>query len=239
VTGIDRIPDEPSMLVGNHDGGYLPVDGICFGLAWYECFGFARPLHILMHDFPFRLSARLTRFLSQNGCLPASRSSLDHAFDRRVDLLVYPGGAWDAFRPFHKRREIDLGHRTGFVGAALRRRVPIAPIVSVGAHETLFVVSRGSWLAKRIPLARKLRSDVAPLWIGLPWGIGFGMLPHLPLPSKIKVEVLEPIRLWEHLGESASPTDPSVLAAGFALVQRRMQAAADRLYSARRWPLIG
>ena len=115
----------------------------------------------------------------------------------------------------------------------------IAPVVSVGAHETLFVIARGSWLAQRIPLAKKFRADVAPLWLGLPWGIGFGPMPHIPLPSKIKVEVLEPIRLWKVLGEAADAGDPRVLQAGLDLVRSRMQQAADRLYAERKWPIIG
>jgi len=228
------------MLVGNHDGGYIPVDGICLGAAWHARFSHRRPLVWLMHDFPFRLSPTLTNFLSRCGCRPASRKNAQFAFDRQLSLFVYPGGSYEAFRPYSQRGTIGLGDRTGFVGEALARRVPISPVVSVGAHETLFVLARGNWLARQLaPLARKFRSDVVPLWLGLPWGIGFGPLPHLPLPSKIRVEVQEPILLWRELGETANPKDPKVLRAGLGLVRRRMQQAADRLYAERRWPIIG
>jgi len=239
VRGLENVPDEPTMLVGNHDGGYLPVDGICLGAEWHEHFYFKRPLVTLMHDFPFRISKRLTGFLSRCGCRPASSESLNRAFDLRQSMLVYPGGAYEAFRPFTRRRTIELGHRTGFISAAIKRRVPINPVVSIGAHETLIVLMRGGWLAKRIPLAQKLRSDVVPLWLGLPWGLGFGPMPHLPLPAKIKVEVLEPIRLWKTLGEAADPDDEKVLRAGLDVVRSRMQQVANRLYGERRWPLIG
>lgn len=239
VDGLEHVPDEPTLLVGNHDGGYIPVDGICLAAAWQERNDFKRPLVWLMHDFPFRISAKLTDFLSRCGCQPASKDNLNRAFDTGSSTFVYPGGAREAFRPYTKRRDVNLGHRTGFIKEALKRRVPIAPVVSVGAHETLFVLSRGSWLARKIPLARKLRSDVVPFWIGLPWGLGFGPLPHIPLPSKIKVEVLEPLRLWKQLGESANPDDPKVLQAGLDLVRGRMQAAANRMYSERKWPILG
>jgi 1-acyl-sn-glycerol-3-phosphate acyltransferase len=239
VTGLERVPDEPTLLVGNHDGGYLPVDGICLGAAWHLHFGFRRPLTTLMHDFPFRIHAALTDYLSSNGVLPANRNNLHAALDRGSSVLLYPGGSHEAFRSFWQRRTVSLGHRTGFIAEALKRRAPISPIASVGAHETLFVLSRGSWLARRIPLARKLRSDVAPLWLGLPWGIGFGPLPHIPLPAKVKVEVLPPVLLWKELGETADPQDPKVLRAGLDLVRGRLQAAADRLYAERRWPLLG
>src|SRR5690242_2271105 len=44
VVGLEHVPDEPTLLVGNHDGGYIPVDGICLGEAWHEYFGYKRPL---------------------------------------------------------------------------------------------------------------------------------------------------------------------------------------------------
>jgi 1-acyl-sn-glycerol-3-phosphate acyltransferase len=239
VRGLEHVPDEPAMLVGNHDGGYLAVDGICLGLAWHERFGFRRPLVWLMHDVPFRLSPSLTRTLSLHGVHPACRASVARAFDAGRSLFVYPGGSHEAFRPYLSRRSIDLGNRTGFVAEALARRVPIVPIVSVGAHETLFVVSRGKALARRLPLARRFRTDVLPLWLGLPWGVGFGPLPHLPLPAKVTVEALPPIRLWERLGPDADPSDPVQLQRGLELVRGEMQAALDRLYAERRWPVLG
>jgi 1-acyl-sn-glycerol-3-phosphate acyltransferase len=228
------------MLVGHHDGGYIPVDGIVLGAAWHARFQYQRPLIWLMHDFPFRLSEKLTGFLSRCGCRPASRASMQYAFERKQSLVVYPGGAWEAFRPYRKRREIDLGQRTGFVAESLKHRVPIVPIVSVGAHETLFVLARGNKLTQWLsPIFKKFRSDVAPLWIGLPWGLGFGPLPHLPLPAQITVEALEPVRLWDELGSGAEPDDPLVRNAGLEIVRGRMQAALDRLYAARRFPIIG
>lgn len=239
MLGLEHLPAEPTILVGNHDGGYIPVDGICLGAAWHEHFGFQRPLATLMHDFPFRIHHTLTEYLSRNGVLPANRDNLHRALDAGSSVLVYPGGSHEAFRTFWQRRTLSLGSRTGFLAEALRRRAPISPVVSVGAHETLLVLSRGSWLARRIPLARKLRSDVVPFWLGLPWGIGFGPLPHLPLPAKVKVEVLPPIRLWKELGETADPEDPQVLGAGLDLVLARMQKVADRLYAERRWPVLG
>jgi 1-acyl-sn-glycerol-3-phosphate acyltransferase len=192
-----------------------------------------------MHDIPFRIHATLTAYLSRCGVIPASRHNLHAALDRESSVLVYPGGAHEAFRSFWKRREISLGHRTGFIAEALKRKAPISPVASVGAHETLFVVWRGSWLAKKIPLAQKMRTDVAPLWLGMPWGLGFGPLPLLPLPAKVKVEVLPPVRLWKELGETADASDPKVLLAGLDIVRGRIQAATDRLYAERKWPLVG
>jgi 1-acyl-sn-glycerol-3-phosphate acyltransferase len=241
ISGIDNIPqDEPSMLVGNHDGGYVFPDAICLGSFYYDRFGTAgRRLYPMMHDFPFRIAPSLTEWLQRCGVLPASRRNGDRVLEAGHHLLVYPGGSYEAFRTFKDRREISLGHRTGFVRQALLHRVPITPVVSVGAHETLFVVARGEKLARRLGLGRLLRVDVLPLWLGLPFGVGWGPFPNVPLPSKIKLEVLPPIRLWQELGEAADVDDHEVLRAGLELVRSRMQIVADRLYAERKYPLIG
>jgi 1-acyl-sn-glycerol-3-phosphate acyltransferase len=240
VRGLARLPDGPAMIVGNHDGGYIPADALCFGSAYYERAGTAgRRLFVLMHDFPFRIAPAMTAWLGRLGLLRASRDNAARVLAAGQHLLVFPGGARESFRPYWERRRINLGHRTGFVAAALRRGVPIVPMVSVGAHETLLVLSRGAALARRLPLARRLRSDVVPLWLGLPFGVGFGPLPNLPLPAKIEIELLQPIDLRRELGRSARPDDARALLDGLALVRGRMQRVADRLYRARRWPLIG
>jgi 1-acyl-sn-glycerol-3-phosphate acyltransferase len=239
IVGLDKIPsDEPSMLVGNHDGGYVFPDAICLGSFYYDAFGTGgRRLYAMMHDVPFRIAPSLTEWLQRCGVLPASRRNSEKVLDAGHHLLVYPGGSFEAFRRFRDRRTLSLGHRTGFVRQALDKHVPITPVVSVGAHETLFVLARGHELAKKIGLAR-IRVDVLPFWLGLPFGIGWGPIPNLPLPSKIKLEILDPIRLWKEL-PNPDPHDKHVLREGLKLVRERMQEVANRLYAERKYPLIG
>ena len=178
------------MLVGNHDGGYVFPDAICLGSFYYDGRGTGgRRLYAMMHDFPFRIAPTLTEWLQRCGVVPASRRNSEAILDAGHHILVYPGGSFEAFRRFSDRSTITLGHRTGFVRQSLLHRVPITPVVSVGAHETLFVLARGDNLAKKLGLSR-FRVDVAPFWLGLPFGIGWGPIPNLPLPSKIKLEVL-------------------------------------------------
>ena len=72
ISGLANIPDdEPSMLVGNHDGGYLFPDACCMGSFYYSGFGTAgRRLYALMHDFPFRIAPTLTEWLQRCGVIP-------------------------------------------------------------------------------------------------------------------------------------------------------------------------
>src|SRR5262249_908372 len=158
-------------------------DAISFASFYYERRGTSgRRLYVMVHDFPFRISAAMADWLMRIGLLPASHKNAEAVLTAGHHLLVFPGGAKEAFRPFWRRRQFGLGPRSGFIRVALRRRAPIVPMVTVGAHETLAVLASGSWLAEQFPFIRRVfRSDVAPLWIGLPFGVGFGLLPAFPL----------------------------------------------------------
>lgn len=241
VRGLDRAPDGPALYVGNHNGGVFPVDGIFFGMAWHDRFEYQRPVYWLMHDVPFRVHSILRDFLLRHGCIPASREHLAAAFDRGHGVVVYPGGARETFRPFSERKKVTLGDRTGFVAMALRHRVPIVPVVSVGAHETLIVLTAGRSVGERFFITKALRADVLPVYVGLPWGIAFGPMPHLPLPAKVTLEVLEPIDLAHELNvqSESDMRDPAVLRAGLVRVRSSMQSAMDLLYAERKWPVFG
>jgi hypothetical protein len=108
----------------------------------------------------------------------------------------------------------------------------------------MFVLSSGYELARKVGLRRIVRAaDAFPILAGLPWGVwALPFLPQLPLPSKITIEVLEPIWLPRALGRTLSPADaddPDVLAAGFRLVLSRMRARLNLLYDERKWPVLG
>jgi hypothetical protein len=102
---------------------------------------------------------------------------------RGVGVLIdYPGGDYDVFRPWSERNRTDFGDRLGFVRLALRTQVPVVPAVSVGAHETLVVLSRGTHIAKDLGLDRLFRIKVMPLVLGPSFGIVPGGIPTWPLP---------------------------------------------------------
>ena len=70
---------------------------------------------------------------------------------------------------------------------------PIVPVVSIGGQETQFFLTRGTWLAKRIGLIKRLtRSEIVPIAVGFPFGVTLGGV-NLPLPSKIVTQVLPAI----------------------------------------------
>jgi 1-acyl-sn-glycerol-3-phosphate acyltransferase len=235
VRGLGRIPGQQCILVTHHDGGVLPINGICFGVAWYDHFAFERPLYVLAHDLIHATFKPFTDLLPRSGVVPADRHVMDRVVESGHSVMLFPGAARESFRPFSERSRIDLGGRTGFVRQAMRHRIPIVPFVSAGAHETFFVVRRGARLAKWLGLRKLVRSaDVLPLLVGLPWGLWLlPALPQIPLPAKITTEVLEPMTL------AGDPNDEGAVKKGFETVLGKMQSALDGLYAERRYPVIG
>ena len=232
VEGVENVPAGPVLLVGNHNGGFLPMDGFFTSLALLDR---GRALHALGHDFLFE-DPVLRRYALRLGILRAGHASAHHAFAAGSCVLVYPGSDLDTFRTFRERGKLYLGGRTGFIQLALREQVPIVPVVATGTHEQFVVLSRGDRLAKLVHAHRWLRSEVLPIVLALPWGITSGFVPYLPLPAQTTLSFLPPLR-WRELGPEAA-NDPLVLARCYRDVETAMQAELDRL-SAKRIPWLG
>jgi hypothetical protein len=121
------------------------------------------------------------------------------------------------------------------VKLALRERAPIFPVVSVGTHEQLVVLTRGRWIARLTHAHVWMRSEVFPIVLSLPWGITSGFIPYLPLPAQTTVAFGEPIAFPELGPQSAD--DPEVVERCYRQVEARMQAMLDRLSEGRRFLL--
>lgn len=244
VHGLGGVVDQPTMLIGNHSGGKVPIDAFLFGMRWHEHFHYERPLHPLIHDFLIG-TPLLGRELVRLGAMRASPSNAELALGARESVLVLPGGDFEAFRPYSQRHKIDFAGRTGFIRTALRLRVPITPVVNAGSHELFYVVARGERVAKFFGLDSKLRARVWPIIIGFPGGLYLGPVPApIPLPSRITSEVLPALFLEreeaDHRAYSPSEAcEPTVLREIYGVVTGRMQRVLDRLASERKYPVVG
>lgn len=244
IRGLERLPASQTLIITHHDGGMLPINGICFGVHWYDAFGFDRPLYVLTHDLLHSLWDPFSQLMADSGLLRADRRAMDAVLATGESVLLFPGAARESFRSFWQRRNIDLGGRRGFVAQAIRWGIPITPVVSAGSHETVIVLTSGQRLAQKLQIPKIVRSaDVLPLMAGLPWGVwAIPFLPQIPIPAKITTEVLEPIDLSEVVGRPIRPedaTDEGIVQAGFELVLQRMREGIGRLYDERKYPFVG
>jgi 1-acyl-sn-glycerol-3-phosphate acyltransferase len=232
VEGAENLPaNGPVLLVGNHNGGLVPMDSLFTALALRRRHGVERALYALVHDFMFE-DPILRRYCAGLGMLRAHEDSARHAFARGHCVLVYPGSDLETFRPFHERGRIVLGGRHGFVRLALREGVPIVPVVSSGTHEQFVVLARGAWLARLLRMHAWARTDVLPLVLALPWGLTSGFVPYLPLPAQTTLAFAPALR-WPGLGPDAAD-DPEQVERCYQEVQTVMQGTLDRLQRGRR-----
>jgi 1-acyl-sn-glycerol-3-phosphate acyltransferase len=231
VRGLESIPRAGGvLLVSNHSGGALTPDPLVFGPAFYDTFGYDRPLYILAHYGVFFTPLR--SYLGRIGAIHASPENAAEALHSGAAVLVYPGGDYDAYRPTLSQNVIDFNGRTGYVRVAIETGAPIVPVVSIGAQETQLFLSRGDRLAKRLGLHR-IRLDILPVTVGLPFGMTMFFPANFPLPTKIVNQALEPIDIFAQFGR-----DPDIAEVD-SYVRSTMQNALDQLARERRFPVLG
>ena len=202
VDGFENVPDEPVLFVGNHSGGANTPDTFVFTLAYHTFMTVeGRPLVVLAHDAVVRVPV-IGGIARKYGMVAAGQSAAAEILSEGANVLVYPGGDVEALRPWRDRNKIVFDGRKGFLKLAHSRRVKIVPVVAVGGQETFFVLNDGRKMAKRLRVDKLLRMKTVPFSMSIPWGLMLVDLPHLPIPAKIRMQVLPPIDLWELFGDN-------------------------------------
>jgi 1-acyl-sn-glycerol-3-phosphate acyltransferase len=202
IRGLDRVPeDRPVLFVGNHSGGNMTPDSLVFVLGFNTFFGVERPLYALAHSLVTSWPV-IGNVARKWGIVTAGPDAATAALESGACVLVYPGGDVETHRPWTARHEIRFSGRKGFLRIARDAGVPIVPVVASGGQQTYLPLTDGARLARAMRLDRLGRLKVLPVSLALPWGLNVGdLLGHLPLPVKLRVEVLPPIDVAERFGD--------------------------------------
>ena len=182
---------KPVLFVANHGFGGIFDLNVLAANAALEDLELDRPVTFLTHQLAWTLG--VGPVIEHLGARPASEESATEAFAAGNHVMVFPGGDLDAGKSYLHRNEIIFGGRSGFARLAIEQKVPIVPIVTAGAGESLLVLSDGRPLAKALRLDKLLRIKALPVSVSLPWGVNIGavgMVPYLPLPTKLHTTVL-------------------------------------------------
>lgn len=96
----------------------------------------------------------------------------------------------------------------------------------------------GPGLANKLGLKEKMRSDVAPITLSIPFGVTLHLTPfqHIPLPSKIRTENLKPRY------PDADPdleNDNEYVGKVYKEIESVIQAGMTRLAKKRKFPILG
>jgi len=194
----------------------------------------------LTHAKIWQVFPGLADLAAQVGAIPFYPRNAMAVLKGGDSLLVYPGGGEDVFRPHRLRDRIQFSNRagqprTGFIRLALWYNLPIVPLVSWGAHDTLIVLEDCYAQAKRLheqglPWPLGIDPEVLPIYLGWPWGLAIGPLPNIPLPAQIQTRVCPAIR-FERSGHAAS-RDKAYVQACYGQVVDAMQQELDCLAQA-------
>ena len=224
-----EIPNSPCLVVANHGFGTLTDLNVLATFAALDRMGVTRDQVVLVHQlaWTFRLGMLVEAF----GGRPASRQTALAALAEGCHVVVFPGGDKEAGKAWRDRNTVSFHGRSGFASIAREADVPVVPIVTAGAGDTLYVATDGARIAEALRLPTLFRYNVAPVSISLPWGLSVGiagLLPYLPLPAKLDTTVLAPMR-----------PEPDEHDSAFALrVEHAMQLAMDGMTVQRR-PIVG
>ena len=202
VVGAENIPAGPVLYISNHST--MALDVMVATPALVEASG--RLVRGMSDEIMYR-TPRMRKFITSMGAVMGHAEIGDALFEAGKDILLFPGGAYEANKNLDERYTIQWKQRTGFVRLAARHGVPIVPVGIVGPDEWFGrYMDRNevanSWLGTLMRKAGAseefLQSDQVPV---IPRGI-FGTL--LPRPQRAYLSIGEPISTAAHKGKKIS-----------------------------------
>ncbi len=186
VEGAANVPGHGrALLVANHSGTIFPFDGAMIATAIQKEHPLPRWLRAMVLNWAFDLPF-VSYVLRRLGGVAANPSNLMRLLEEDQPVMVFPEGQKGFGKSFADRYRLQRFGRGGFVEVALETGAPIVPVAVVGAEEIY------PKLGESKPLARLLGSPYVPITPTFPW---LGPLGLLPLPSRWRIEFLEPIDL--------------------------------------------
>ena len=192
VRGLENFPPGGALVVANHSGGLFAMDVPVFALGFYDKFGYDRPVYTLSHDMLMTGPDRRLLRSATDSSAPTTRTPT-----RRCA----PAAWWwssPAATTTCTARPPPRTRSTSTAAPATSRRpstpgVPIVPTVAIGGQENQIYLSRGTGLAKLLRLDKLMRAKILPISFGFPFGFSAVLPVNVPLPTKIVMQVLEPI----------------------------------------------
>jgi len=182
--GLEKIPtDGGALLIANHAAA-IPSDAPVIMHGIEEELG--RPVYGLA-DHLFRSVPVVGTLWSRTGGVVAHPDNAYRLLNEQQQLvLVFPEGEKGPGKTWQDRYRLRRFGRGGFVEIAMRAGVPVVPIAVVGAEESMPILWRSTWLARRLGL------PYVPVTANqLVLGPVLGLLAYFP--AKFRLRVLDPV----------------------------------------------
>jgi 1-acyl-sn-glycerol-3-phosphate acyltransferase len=182
--GIEKVPDGRVLLIANHAGNTIPMDGAMLAMAMLLD---AEPPRFVraMAEFYLPRIPWWSEMIHRAGAVVGTPENCVRLLEREEAIMVFPEGSRGFIKPFRERYKLQR-FGTGFARLALQTRTPIVPIGIVGSEE------QSPGLLDSKGLARLIGAPAFPVTWFFPW---LGVLGYLPLPVKYRIHFGDPIRL--------------------------------------------
>lgn len=213
IEGVERVPAHGRALLTANHAGILPWDATMISMGLLREHPLPRYPRFLVLNWAFDLPW-ISAVMRKVGGVVASPYNAMRLLEQDHLVAVFPEGVKGTGKPFSERYRLQRFGRGGFVEIALRTGAPIVPVAVVGSEEIY------PKIADLSPLARLIGAPYFPVTPTFPW---LGPLGVIPLPSKWRIEFLDPIET-AHMGPDAA-NDRAVVLELSEQVRDRIQQA--------------
>lgn len=176
VSGEAHIPEDGSLLVGNHS--HFGVDSLAFFPAIFGATG-RIPRGMALRSL-FKVPG-LKQLMHQLGAVQGTRESCIDLLQQGEIVVTYPGGAKDSIKGKDDRYTLKWGHRQGFADVAIRSGAPVVPFAGIGPDDVFPVLNnRGLFSAPFLGDASYKVPLVIPIARRVPFSFHVGEPIHPP-----------------------------------------------------------
>jgi 1-acyl-sn-glycerol-3-phosphate acyltransferase len=193
VTGAERVPAHGRALLTANHAGILPWDATMISMAILREHPLPRYPRFLVLNWAFDLPW-ISAGMRKVGGVVASPFNAMRLLEQDHLVAVFPEGVKGTGKPYAERYRLQRFGRGGFVEIALRTGAPIVPVAVVGSEEIYPKVGD-------LPAVARLIG--APYFPVTPTFPLLGPLGIVPLPSKWRIEFLDPIETASYGPEAA------------------------------------
>ncbi|EAY30331.1 lysophospholipid acyltransferase family protein [Microscilla marina] len=161
-------------------------------------------LRSLADSFHFKVPG-WNQFWEKMGMVKASRENCSALMTAGESVLVFPGGAREAFKRKNEQYKVNWQNRSGFAHMAIEHNYPIIPLASVGLEDAMDILydaddMMNTWLGRFLKytgIAKYIRDgeELPPIVKGLGWTL-------LPRPERLYLSFGEPIDVSEFAGKA-------------------------------------
>ena len=193
VEGAERVPAHGRALLTANHAGILPWDATMISVALLREHPLPRSPRFLVLNWAFDLPW-VSSGMRKVGGVVASPFNAMRLLEQDHLVAVFPEGVKGTGKPYSERYRLQRFGRGGFVEIALRTGAPIVPVAVVGSEEIYPKLADLPWVARLIG---------APYFPVTPTFPLLGPLGVIPLPSKWRIEFLDPIETASYGPEAA------------------------------------